>query len=144
MRTRISRKSRDDRGASAVEFALVMPLLLLIVGAIFNFGLAFSQKLALDNAVRETARSAAVNTGNTPAQLEAAGVTTFNNSSIARQGQNAVLAVGSCRTTPPAAFGTPVVATGTFRSSFMFPWIIPGIPNAINWTSRGEYVCEFS
>jgi Flp pilus assembly protein TadG len=141
MRWPTGKKTRDERGASAVEFALVMPLLLLILGGIFNFGLAFSQKLALDNAVRETARSAAVNTGNTQAQLQAAGVTTFNNSSIARQGQNAVLTVGSCKTT---AFGTPVVATGTFRSNFMFPWLIPGIPNAIDWTSRGEYVCEFS
>lgn len=144
MRTRTSTTARDERGASAVEFALVMPVLLLIIGAIFNFGLAFSQKLALDNAVRETARSAAVNTGKTQAQLAAAGVTTFNNSSIARQGQNAVFTVGSCKTTPPAAFGTPVVATGTFRSRFIFPWVIPGIPKAINWTSRGEYVCEFS
>lgn len=142
MRTR--RRVRGERGASAVEFALVMPLLLLIIGGIFNFGLAFSQKLALDNAVRETARAAAVNTGKTPAQLAAAGVTTFDNSSIARQGENAVIAVGSCKTTPPAAFGTPVVATGTFRSNFVFPWLIPGIPNRIDWTSRGEYVCEYS
>lgn len=141
MRWRPRMKRRTERGASAVEFALVVPLLLLILGGVFNFGLAFSQKLALDNAVRETARMAAVNTGRTPAELQTAGVTTFNNSSIARQGQNAVLAVGSCDDT---AFGTPVVATGRFRSNFMFPWLIPGLPTSIQWESRGEYVCEFS
>lgn len=141
MRQSRQRRRRNDRGASAVEFALVVPILLLILGGIFNFGLAFSQKLALDNAVRETARSAAVNTGRTSDELENAGVTTFNNSSIARQGAAAVLDVGSCR---GAAFGTPVVATGRFRSNFMFPWLVPGIPTAIQWDSRGEYVCEFS
>ena len=141
MRWRPRAHRRTERGASAVEFALVVPVLLVIVGGILNFGVAFSQKLALDNAVRETARAAAVNTGKTPAQLETAGVTTFNDSSIARQGQNATITVGSCTGT---AFGTPVAATGTFRSNFIFPWLLPGIPNHIQWNSRGEYVCEFS
>ena len=134
-------RRRNERGSSAVEFALVLPVLLLILGGIFNFGLAFSQKLALDNAVRETARSAAVNTGRTPDELEAAGVTTFNNSAIARQGEVAVLDVGTCRGT---TFGTPVAATGRFRSNFMFPWLVPGLPNSMTWQSRGEYVCEYS
>ena len=141
MRRRTHTHGRTERGASAVEFALVVPILLLILGGIFNFGLAFSQKLALDNAVRETARLAAVDTGRTSGDLQAAGVTTFNNSSIARQGNNAVLVVGSCNDT---AFATPVVATGTFRSKFMFPWLLPGIPNQIDWNSRGEYICEYS
>jgi Flp pilus assembly protein TadG len=44
-----------------VEFALVVPILLLIVFGIINFGVLFSQQLTLNNAVREGARKAVVN-----------------------------------------------------------------------------------
>jgi Flp pilus assembly protein TadG len=55
---RVSRSG--DEGASAVEFALVVPILLLIVFGIINFGVVFSQQLTINNAVREGARRAVV------------------------------------------------------------------------------------
>ncbi|HET7901084.1 MAG TPA: TadE/TadG family type IV pilus assembly protein, partial [Candidatus Nanopelagicales bacterium] len=55
------RRVSDDSGASAVEFALVVPLLLLLVFGIINFGIIFSQQLTMNNAVREGARRAVVN-----------------------------------------------------------------------------------
>jgi Flp pilus assembly protein TadG len=57
---RLRRVSRGDSGASAVEFALVVPLLLLIVFGIINFGTLFSQQLTINNGVREGARRAVV------------------------------------------------------------------------------------
>lgn len=59
--TRPGRRVADDSGASAVEFALVVPLLLLLVFGIINFGVQFSQQLTMNNAVREGARRAVVN-----------------------------------------------------------------------------------
>jgi Flp pilus assembly protein TadG len=58
---RISRpRRRGDEGAAAVEFALVLPILLMIIFAIIDFGRMFNAQLVLDDAARETARAAAV------------------------------------------------------------------------------------
>jgi Flp pilus assembly protein TadG len=48
-----------DRGAAAVEFALVMPLLLLILFAIIDFGRMLNTQITLTEAAREGARAAA-------------------------------------------------------------------------------------
>jgi len=53
------RLERDD-GASAVEFALVMPLLFLLIFGIIQFGLGFYTQQGASSAAREAARRAAV------------------------------------------------------------------------------------
>jgi Flp pilus assembly protein TadG len=52
---------RNQRGAAAVEFALVLPILLLVVFGIINFGIVLAQKSSLANAVRAGARYGTVN-----------------------------------------------------------------------------------
>ena len=138
------RGGREERGAAAIEFALVMIPLLLIVGGILNFGLAFSQKLALDNAVRQAARAAVVDTG-TDVTTEATAA--FNDASIGRDGEVAtfvVAAEGGGSTCEDSDFGDRITVTGTFKSKFMFPWPVPGIPTSMTWTSMGEFQCEYS
>jgi Flp pilus assembly protein TadG len=49
-----------DRGAAAVEFALVVPLLLLLVIGILNYGLFFFDSVSLRQGAREAARQAVV------------------------------------------------------------------------------------
>jgi len=62
------RRSRQDcRGQSIVETALVLPILLLLVMAIIDFGLMFNNYIVLSNASREGARLAAV--GGTDAEI---------------------------------------------------------------------------
>jgi Flp pilus assembly protein TadG len=56
---RVGRIPRED-GAAAVEFALVLPILLLLVFGIFSFGQFYSQYEVLQGAAREGARAAAV------------------------------------------------------------------------------------
>jgi Flp pilus assembly protein TadG len=68
------RRALDERGASLVEFALILPLLVLFIFGIIDFGWAFSQQLAVKHAAREGVRAAVVNNGAatlTNAQLKA-------------------------------------------------------------------------
>lgn len=49
-------KNKVQGGATAVEFALVLPILLLLVFAILEFGLVLYNKAVITNASREAAR----------------------------------------------------------------------------------------
>ena len=65
LRKRSSRRQerfRSEAGQSAVEFALVVPLLLLIIIAILHFGKVMNYWLDLNHVASEGARKAAVNT----------------------------------------------------------------------------------
>jgi len=55
------RRRGEERGASAVEFALIVPVLLLVVFGVINFGILMAQKASLSNATRVGARYATVN-----------------------------------------------------------------------------------
>jgi Flp pilus assembly protein TadG len=64
------RRLRGDRGAAAVEFALVMPVLLVLVVGIAEFGRAYNVQTTLSGAAREGVRVMAVK--NDPAAARAA------------------------------------------------------------------------
>jgi len=51
---------RDNRGQAMVEFALVLPLFLLLVCGIIEFGVLYNAQLTLEQDAREGARYAAV------------------------------------------------------------------------------------
>jgi hypothetical protein len=54
------RGRRGDQGAAAVEFALVLPVLLLIIFGIIDFGRMLNAQITLTEAAREGARAAAI------------------------------------------------------------------------------------
>ena len=56
----LPKKSRDQRGAAAVEFALIAGLLLTILFGVIEFGRIYSELEVLTSAAREGARAAAV------------------------------------------------------------------------------------
>lgn len=60
-RFRAKKEKRED-GQAMVEFALVLPVFLLILCGIIDFGWLFYNQLSLNNACREGARYAVVNT----------------------------------------------------------------------------------
>ena len=52
-----TQKLKEQAGASAVEFAIVLPLLLLFIFGIIEFSLMFYDKAVITNASREGARA---------------------------------------------------------------------------------------
>lgn len=74
MRTCTRKHHRTDRGAAAVEFALVVPILILVLIGIVNFGFVLAQQISLNSAARQAARYAVVD-GRTCAQIKSEGMT---------------------------------------------------------------------
>jgi len=52
--------ARDERGQAMVEFAFVVPIILTLVLAIIQFGIAYNNYVTLTDAARAGARKAAV------------------------------------------------------------------------------------
>ena len=67
-RVRSRRRVRGDRGAIALEFVLIVPILALVVFGIIEFGRGYNAKIELTGAVREGARALAL--GEAPSDAE--------------------------------------------------------------------------
>lgn len=141
------RRHTAERGAAAVEFALVvLPLLLLLLG-IMDFGWIFNQQVSLTNAARESARHYAVHEhdGGTIGQAVTWGqnaAPTIEAASWSASGAGIVLLQG-CDSAKPnysSAVGEAVTATATvpmpsltgFYTSILGPSLI----------GKAKTVCE--
>lgn len=64
----INKCIKSNRGSALVEFALVLPVLLLLFGAIIDFGYMLHQYLVLDEVARAAARATQINRDDTTAR----------------------------------------------------------------------------
>ncbi|HEX8580474.1 MAG TPA: TadE/TadG family type IV pilus assembly protein [Allosphingosinicella sp.] len=71
MKRLLARLRRDQKGVSAIEFAIVAPILLFIIIGTLQVGAMFYAHAALRNAVSEGARFATLFPRPTPAQVVA-------------------------------------------------------------------------
>jgi Flp pilus assembly protein TadG len=62
-------RTRSERGQTAVEFALMIPVMLLFVLGIFQIGVTYFNQEALATSARDGARAGAIHTGSTPAVI---------------------------------------------------------------------------
>lgn len=58
-RSRRHRRAKGEKGAALVEFAILLPLLVMLLTGIFSGGAAYNQRLDMTHAAREGARWAA-------------------------------------------------------------------------------------
>jgi Flp pilus assembly protein TadG len=135
---------RDDAGSAAVEFALVLPLLLTLVLGIVNLALVFGQTLALNNAAREAARQ-----GSVPGQTcaEVAAIARSSASALAMTGTAVTATVTPCPAGDVCTGSTPgqaVVVNLAYRHAWPVPFLVPGVPSTYSISGHGEFRCEYS
>jgi Flp pilus assembly protein TadG len=75
-------KLREDRGAVAVEFALVFPILIAMLLGIVEFGFAYNTQVTVTNAAREGARTMAIQNDPSAARAAAQAVAPHLNPSM--------------------------------------------------------------
>jgi Flp pilus assembly protein TadG len=73
------RTLRDERGQSAAEFAVILPLVAAFLFGIVQGGVALNHYLTLTNAVQSGARAASVSTGLGPAGIQNAATQAVQN-----------------------------------------------------------------
>lgn len=116
------RSSRDDRGSQAVEFAILVPALLLIVVGIVTFGFVFNAQITLTQAAREGARLTAIcgqdatclGTVKTQVETHAPGLTLSDSQ----------IAVTSCPANSPTASATVTI---TYLENLHIPPLTAGV-----------------
>jgi Flp pilus assembly protein TadG len=65
------RVRNGERGAAAVEFALILPVLVILILGIIEFGRIFNVQISITNAAREAARTMAIEDDPVAARLAA-------------------------------------------------------------------------
>jgi Flp pilus assembly protein TadG len=96
------RRTRVARGQSLVEFAIILPVLMLILGGIIQFGVLFWAQNTLTQIARDTGRWAATQT----VSPCSAGAAAIQSQATAIAGNSSLLAPGN-----------PVTATATWTPS---------------------------
>lgn len=119
---------QDRRGASAIEFAIVCPVFLLMLFAILGYGITGLIQLALDDSVRDAARQLQMDT---PASVSASGfmaavcgefsaVATNCNTTLTYNVQAATQAVGFASLTPAKLNASGALANKFFSAGTPF------------------------
>jgi Flp pilus assembly protein TadG len=130
-RTPIHALGRAKDGVTAIEFALLLPLFVLLLGGIIEFGDALFCQLALQHAVTAAARCATVSAsaGSTPDCSTAGNVETF----AARQAYGLHLAASVFAATSAPGFNC---VTARYPYGFALP-LLPSF--ALTLTARSCY-----
>jgi Flp pilus assembly protein TadG len=131
MMLRKMQKKNGQRGLAAVEFGLIMPVVIVILYAIFEFGMAFWRKEVLVAAVREGARKGivATNPKKTKTEIETAVKTYLTGVGFTDSGRTAT-ATGA-----GGASGTNLTVTATYPTSFLILSRLPlgsGVDSKVN------------
>jgi Flp pilus assembly protein TadG len=135
------RRLRDERGQATVEFALILPVLLLLVLGILEFGRAWNLAQIATDAVRESTRRCVL-----------ADNTTYTAAWVDVDIRNRMAAAGVPTTAGTVEFSSPGAAAGsecensdlpvtiTLRIpySWMFFRLLPAITLTSSFTMRNE------
>lgn len=121
-------KDDSERGAAAVEFAILLPLLLMLVLGTIEFGRAYNAQIILTNAARDGVRVMAINNNPTAATTAA---------------QNAAASVSSTIPTSAVTVSPTTCSTGTQVTVTLNYTLstITGIAGPFSMTGKGVMLC---
>lgn len=117
-----------ERGAVAVEFALLAPLLIMILLGIMEFGRAYNAQVSLTNAAREGVRSMAINSSQATARAAAKNAATQLRPALADS--SIVFSAPNCTE------GSQMTVTINYSLSTM-----TGIAGPFSMTGKGTMLC---
>jgi len=133
--TRSPRRNGTEGGAAAVEFALILPVLLLLLFGIIAFGEFYSRYQVFTGAVREGARVAS--TRQTPSEVRAR-ITEAADPYVLSQTPSISVSSGGSRCTP-ATVGESVTVSWTQEFEIALPFT-PAIDADVD--IKGVFRCE--
>jgi Flp pilus assembly protein TadG len=146
---------RNDRGAAAVEFALVMPILLLLLFAIIIYGMVFAQDLSLSNSARQAARSGVV-AGATCSGIKQTAQDNASTIGMSGADTTVTIALGTdedhaspiCTSaaddTKQPCQASPANSNVYVTLGHTVDKILPFVPTPDSITGKGVFRCEFS
>lgn len=118
----------SERGAAAVEFALLLPVLVMLLLGIMEFGRAYNTQTVLANAAREGARSMAINNSESGARTAAKNAATQLNPTLADT--DITFSASTC------SVGSQMTVTINYSLSTM-----TGIAGPFAMTGKGTMLC---
>jgi len=114
----VKKLAASRRGATAVEFAMVAPIFIIMVAGVFEMGRAMWIKSSMQYAVEETTRYAIVNTSASTSTLATYASTAYSSSG------NSISGATFAATQTTVSGRTYILITG----SYDFTVIIPLVP----------------
>ncbi len=113
----------NEHGVVAAEFALLLPVLLIILFGTMEFGMVMYGREVVTNATREGARAGIIQRIPT---LSAAEIMTVANTYLVGTG----ISQSSVQFSVPS-LGGPTGNPVTVRATYQYPWLIPYIPTLL-------------
>jgi Flp pilus assembly protein TadG len=110
----LKRSTKNQQGQAVVEFAVILPVLLLVLFSILQFGIVFNNYIQVTAAAREGARKAAVSRGLGAAGAKSAAITAAKG---AAPGLNQSKLTITFPNNPSFTAGTDVVVKVTYPYS---------------------------
>jgi Flp pilus assembly protein TadG len=130
-RRRAVTSSRDERGAVVVEFALIFPILMLLIFGIVDFGWMIERGNVVNNVTRDAARVASL--GGTYAQVQSTVTTGLADYDITAPGPNVTISItctnpdGSVCSNSASSYDSRVTSGSSIKVRVVYThnWITP-------------------
>jgi Flp pilus assembly protein TadG len=140
-RRRHAASDSRDRGSVAVEFALLLPVLLLLIFGVIDFGRAINAQITLTQAAREGARLAALG---------------YSTSAVTTRTQSAAIGlspVPTVKVTTACPAGAGIGVDAVVNVSYTFTFVTPvgafaamfgtaSFGSTLSLSATGEMPCE--